>query len=133
MRFQRLGLSLSAALMLAALPAAARAQVIVRDPCLGSSDYCFRRDNLERQMRDRALDRAARAQERSQRLTVQRQDRSLDARLRAEDRAIARSATMRDIQERARDRQDAARERALDRRDDALNRRLRIRPPFDGE
>ena len=129
MRFQRLGLSLLAALTLGLAPAAARGQVVVRGPCFGSWDICSRRDDIEfllERERARSIERAAQAEARAQRLAEARETREASARIQAqmrEDRAF----TLRLQSElRARDRED----RARDRREQAeLNRRLRIRPP----
>ena len=121
MRFQRLTLSFAAALTLALTPAAARAQGIVRDPCVSRWDYCSRRDDIERLARDRAFDRELRADERATRLDDARVERQIDAQFRAEARAESRAVTVRQSELRAQERQD----RATARREQAA----RIRAP----
>lgn len=124
MRFHPLGLSLAAALTLAALPSAVRAQVVVRGQCYGRWDYCDRRDDMERLARDRAVDRAPRADERALRLDDARRERQIRARFDAEARADARATKVRDSELRAQERQD----RAMIRREQIeRNRTLRLR------
>jgi hypothetical protein len=124
MRFHPLSLSLAVALTLSVAPAAARAQVVVRGQCYGRWDYCDRRDDIERLAHDRALDRAAKAQERALRLDDARRERQIRSRFEAEARADARAASVRDSELRAQERQD----RAIERREQAQrNRELRIR------
>ena len=124
MRFNRLGLSFAAALTLALMPAGAHAQVIIRDPCFDRGDSCWRRDDFDRIQRDRALDRAARAEERARRLDDARMEREINAQFRAEARAEARATTLRRSELRAQERED----RAMERRDQIeRNRELRLR------
>jgi hypothetical protein len=131
MRFQRLGLTLAAALTLALVPTAARAQSIVRDPCFGRWDYCTRRDDIERLQRDRAFDRQVQAEARQRHLEDARLEREINGRIRADARddarAEARFAAVRQSELRA-ELQDRARERAMERRQEAARiRTLRIR------
>ncbi len=124
MRFQQLSLSLAAALTLALVPAGARAQGIVRDPCDGRWNSCWWRDDIERVQRDRTFERQARAEERARRLDDVRRERQINAQFRAEARADARAANAQLSEQRVRDRED----RAMARREQAeRNREVRIR------
>jgi hypothetical protein len=126
MRFERAGLSLAVTLALVVAPLALPAQIIVRDPCFYMRDDCGRRDDIARLARDRALDRAAQAQERAQRLADARLDRELEmhvrAQLRADAMADARDQRTRALQQSARARDLAMHMRQMDQED-----RLRVR------
>jgi hypothetical protein len=122
MRFPRLILSLIAAPVLAVVPAALSAQIVVRDPCFYTRDDCLRRDDVARGARERALDRAADAEERTRRLADARQDRDLGIRVRDQLRADAladareiRSRALLASQSRAREARERAELRAADR------------------
>lgn len=135
MRFQRLALSLSAALTVGLAPAVARAQVIVRGPCFSRWDDCPRRIDFDRVERERmrSIEREVQAEARARRLDDARWAREASERVRAETRE-ARTFSLRlqsdfRVRERA-DRADLIADRARERREQAeLNRRLRIRPP----
>jgi len=128
MRFQRLSLSLIAALTVSLAPKVAHAQGIVRDPCYGPWDYCTRRDDRERLARDRAYDRDDQARARAERQDDLRREREITARIRADDRAEARAASRVAAairaDQRAKDRADRA---SMQRDEAALRRSLRIR------
>jgi hypothetical protein len=128
MRFQRLSLSLVAALTLSLAPKVAYAQGIVRDPCYGPWDYCTRRDDRERLARDRAYNREDQARARAERQDDLRREREITARIRADDRAEARAASRVasaiQADQRAKERADQA---AIRREQSALRRSLRIR------
>jgi hypothetical protein len=137
MRFQRLGLSVTAAMTLAIVPAAAHAQISAPGVCLYMRDDCGRRDDVARQARERAQDRAARTEERVRLQADARQDRDLDMHVRNQLRADAladareaRTRTLRESQLRARDVQERVQLRSIERaadRQDAADRRSEAR------